>query len=186
MVSIRIGERNHPLGRDVLLLLQAAMAFFVWTVVIGILNGARITQFGRKAVPSHVHMGTLGWITMCVFAAAVWLFGETASRREVRVAHFLVLSAVISMPLCALSFAFTFGDARAVAGFLALATICGYFAWLLIRLRRVELSVPHLGFLAAVATSVAGGAVGVLLAIKIARGWNVVPAGAHDAHRERW
>jgi hypothetical protein len=182
MASIRMGDRNHPVSRDVLLLLQAAMVFFVWTVVIGILNGADITQFGRKAVLSHVHMGTLGWITMCVFAASLWLFGETATEREVRAAHILGLCAIVSMPLFSLSFAVTYGDGRVVFGSLALITICGYFGWLLIRMRRVELSVPHLGFLAAVATSVAGGVVGVLLAIKIARGWTVISSGAHDAH----
>lgn len=48
----------HPLRREVLLLLQVAMAVFVWTVVIGILNGTDIVDFNRKTVLSHVHAGT--------------------------------------------------------------------------------------------------------------------------------
>jgi hypothetical protein len=40
----------------------------------------------------------------------------------------------------------------------------------------------HLGFLAAVATSVVGGVLGVLLATEIATGRDVVPSGGEDAH----
>ena len=40
----------------------------------------------------------------------------------------------------------------------------------------------HLGFLAAVATSVIGGVLGVLLATKIATGRDVIPDGGEDAH----
>jgi hypothetical protein len=46
----------------------------------------------------------------------------------------------------------------------------------------VELTTVHLGFLAAVATSVVGGVVGVLLATEIATGRNTVPDGGEDAH----
>jgi hypothetical protein len=40
------------------------------------------------------------------------------------------------------------------------ATIVGFFAWVLIWTRSGEVSVTHLGFLAAIATSVAGGLAG--------------------------
>jgi hypothetical protein len=67
-------------------------------------------------------------------------------------------------------------------GSIALATIVGFFVWVLFRARGLDLSVTHLGFLAAIATSVAGGTIGVLLATKIATGRDVVPSGADDAH----
>ena len=173
---------EHPLRREVLLLLQVAMVVFVWTVVIGILNGTDIVDFGRKTVLSHVHAGTLGWITMCVFAASLWLFGATATSGQVRAARGLAVAAVITLPAFALTFAITYSEGRAVMGSLAFASIVGFFAWVLLRLRSVEITTVHLGFLAAVATSVAGGAVGVLLAIKIATGRNVLPSGGEDAH----
>ncbi|MBA4179675.1 MAG: hypothetical protein C0506_03715 [Anaerolinea sp.] len=158
------------------------MVVFVWTVVIGILNGTDIVDFSRKTVLSHVHAGTLGWITMCVFAASLWLFGATATRGQVRAARALVLAAIITLPAFALTFAITYAEGRAVMGSFAFASIVGFFAWVLWRLRSVEVTTVHLGFLAAVATSVAGGAIGVLLATKIATGRNVLPSGGEDAH----
>ncbi len=48
------------------LLLQAAFAVFTITVVIGILNGIDAVDFGRNTLLTHVHAGTLGWITLGV------------------------------------------------------------------------------------------------------------------------
>lgn len=173
---------THPLRREVLLLLQVAMVVFIWTVVIGILNGTDIVNFGRKAVLSHVHAGTLGWITMCVFAGSLWLFGGSATGTAARYARALTGAAIITLPAFAFTFALTFGNGRAIMGSLALATIVGFFLWVAWRARGVELSVTHLGFLAAIVTSVAAGTIGVLLATRIATGREVVPTGAADAH----
>lgn len=176
------GSGTHPLRREVKLLLQVAMAVFVWTVVIGILNGADVVDFDRKVLLSHVHAGTLGWITTSVIAASIWLFGGDADEGEVRSARSLVRGAVVILPLFALTFAFTYAEPRAVIGFLALGTIVGTFAWVVRRARLIELSTVHLGFLAAIATSVIGGVIGLLLAIEIATGSNVVTDGGGDAH----
>lgn len=174
----------HPFRREVTLLLQAAMLVFVWTVVIGILNGTDVVVFGRRAVLSHVHAGTLGWITMCVFAAALWLFGqgEGPGPRTRLAARALTVAAIVVLPAFAFTFALTFGVGRAHMGGLAAAVIAGFFVLVLTRVRKVELSVTHLGFLAAVATSVAGAVLGVLLATKIATGHDVVPKGVTGAH----
>lgn len=175
-------RQPHPLKREVLLLLQAAMAVFVWTVVIGILNGADIVDFSRKTLLSHVHAGTLGWITICVFAASLWLFGATSTAAQARAARILTIAAIIALPAFALTFAITFGEGRAWMGALAFATILGFFTWVLVRLPSVTVTPVHLGFLAAIGTSVAGGAIGVLLATKIATGRDVLPEGGEDAH----
>ena len=179
--STNVGSA-HPLRREVLLLLQVAMIVFVWTVVIGILNGTDIIDFNRKTVLSHVHAGTLGWITMCVFGASLWLFGAAANGNAVRSARMLTIAAIIALPAFAFTFFLTYGNGRAIMGTFALATIIGFFLWVAWRARGIELSVTHLGFLAAVATSVAGGTIGVLLATRIATGQEVIPAAAKDAH----
>ena len=75
-MAATVGAGEHPLRREVLWLLQLAMVVFVWTVGIGILNGTDVVDFSQKVILSHVHAGTLGWITTCVFAATLWLFGE--------------------------------------------------------------------------------------------------------------
>jgi hypothetical protein len=175
-------ERDHPLRDQVRLLLQVAMVVFVWTVGIGILNGTDLVDFDRKVVLSHVHAGTLGWITTSVFAASFWLFGGGATERQVRFARTLTLIAVVVLPVFALTFAFTYEEPRAIIGSLALLTIIGVFGWVVGRARHLALTTVHLGFLAAVATSVVGGTIGVLLATEIATGRNVLTDGGGDAH----
>jgi hypothetical protein len=172
----------HPLRQEIRLLLQVAMVVFVWTVGIGILNGTDLVDFSQKVILSHVHVGTLGWITMCVFAASLWLFGAGATQGDVRQARVLARVAVVTLPLFAFTFAVTYEEPRAVLGTVALLTIVGFFVWVARRVRAVEMTVVHLGFLAAVATSVMGGTIGVLLATRIATGREVVPDGASDAH----
>ena len=49
---------------------------FVFTIVVGILNGTDAVDFDQRTILAHVHMGTLGWLTLSVFAACLWLFGE--------------------------------------------------------------------------------------------------------------
>ena len=173
---------EHPLRKQVRLLLQVAMVVFVWTVGIGILNGTDLVDFDRKVVLSHVHAGTLGWITTSVFAASLWLFGRTASEGEARIGRGLALYSAVVLPVFALTFAFTYEEPRAALGTLALAAIIGVFLWVATRSRRIELTTVHLGFLAAVATSVVGGIIGVLLATEIATGENVLTDGGSDAH----
>lgn len=176
------GTGVHPLRSEVRLLLHAAMVVFVWTVAIGILNGTDIVDFDQKVILSHVHAGTLGWITTSVFAASFWLFGRDASARETATARLIARSSVVILPVFALTFAFTYDDPRAVIGSLALLATVAMFAWTAGRARRVELSAVHLGFLAAIATSVIGGVLGVLLATEIATGNDVLPDGGEDAH----
>ena len=182
MSSLGAAHGTHPLRGEVKLLLQIAMVVFVWTVGIGILNGTDIVDFDRKVLLSHVHAGTLGWITTSVFAASIWLFGTRAGPTEVRTARWLTWSSAVVLPVFALTFAFTYDDPRAVIGTLALAVIIGVFAWVVARARRIDLTTVHLGFLAAVATSVVGGVIGVLLATEIATGRNVLTDGGSDAH----
>jgi hypothetical protein len=180
MTTASVGAGPHPLKQEVRLLLRVAMVVFVWTVGIGILNGTDLVDFSRKVVLSHVHVGTLGWITMCVFAASMWLFGADAGEQDVAMARVLSRIAVVTLPLFAFTFAVTYRAPRAILGTVALLTIVGFFVWVVRRFRTVELTVVHLGFLAAVATSVMGGSIGVLLATRIAQKQD--PGGASDAH----
>jgi hypothetical protein len=181
-MAATVAAGEHPLRREVLWLLQLAMVVFVWTVGIGILNGTDLVDFDQKVILSHVHAGTLGWITTSVFAASLWLFGESASPGDVRSGQRLTRLAMVTLPVFAFTFAFTFEEPRAIIGIGALLTIVGFFVWVVRRARDVVLTTVHLGFLAAVATSVAGGVIGVLLATKIATGRDVVPDGGEDAH----
>src|SRR5215472_12008760 len=72
----------NPLRTDIRLLFQSAMAVFVVTVAIGLLNGQHITVLSNDVLLTHVHSGTLGWITLSVFALGLWLFSEGKAPAE--------------------------------------------------------------------------------------------------------
>src|SRR5690349_4383951 len=71
--------QSHPLREQIRLLLIAAMSVFVVTILIGLINGQRVVfgiTLSSDVILTHVHAGTLGWITLSVFATGLWLFGE--------------------------------------------------------------------------------------------------------------
>jgi len=51
---------GHPLESSVRLLFRSALAIFLITIVIGILNGLDIWDPTHEMVLTHVHAGTLG------------------------------------------------------------------------------------------------------------------------------
>ena len=68
-------------------LLSAALLIFVITIVIGILNGIDVWEVPRNTLLTHVHAGTLGWITLAVFAGAIWMFGSPDDDSSSRLAN---------------------------------------------------------------------------------------------------
>lgn len=179
-------QNDRPaLWREIRLLLLAAMAIFLYTIGIGILNGTDLVDFDERRILSHVHGGTLGWLTLGVFAAALWLFaeGREVSRRERQLLRALTAGAILSVVAYVAAFAFTYGNWRPILGTVTTLVIAGFTAWVIYRARFTELGVPHVGFLAALGTSIAGGVLGVLLGIELATGDNWLPGdiGAHPA-----
>jgi hypothetical protein len=67
-------------------------------------------------------------------------------------------------------------------GAICTLVIAGFFAWIALRARSIRLGVPHIGFLVAVATSIAGGVLGVLWGLMLATGRQLLPTGGEDAH----
>ena len=57
-----------------------AMAVFLVTIVIGILNGTDAVEFDRNAILTHVHSGTVGWLSLTIVASTFLLF-RAADRR---------------------------------------------------------------------------------------------------------
>lgn len=178
------------LWEEIRTLLLAAMVFFLFTIGIGILNGTDLVDFDHRRLLGHVHSGTLGWLTLSVFAASLWLFGglrngdgadepSAAVRQRLRV---LVWAAIVVFGLYVIAFTFTLGGFRPTMGVFSTLVILAFLVWIAMRARRIPLGVPHLGFLAAVATSVVGGVLGVLWGIQIASGEQIFKSGGEDAH----
>jgi hypothetical protein len=176
-------SQHHPFGAQIRFMLQAAMGIFAYTVVIGILNGTDLVDFGHKTLLTHVHTGTLGWITTSVFAAALWLFGSApATGWRGSVPRWLPMATVVSVVAYNVAFFLTTGNLRPALGAVMLAVIVVWVAWVFGAARSVVMSVPRLGIVAAIATLTIGGLLGVLLGVMLATGNDILPGDAYASH----
>jgi hypothetical protein len=174
--------RALPFEAEIRFILAAAMLLFVYTVVVGILNGLDLVEFSRRPLLAHLHVGTLGWITMAVFAASLALFGAGAE------AVSWIRTTARGAPIAALAYNIAFlttsNFVRPALGVLMMGVIVVFASWGFMQARGRLLSVPHLGVLAGLATSVVGAVLGVVLGIRLADptiGITERVAGAHPA-----
>jgi hypothetical protein len=160
------------------------MIVFLITVAIGLLNGQRIVQLSQDVLLTHVHSGTIGWITLSVFAISLWVFGEgeSAPQRTHQYIRWSSIIAAISVPLYVLAFLSGNYIARAVFGVPVLLVMIAFFGWVVARTRKIRVGVAQLAILASLLTLVLGGLLGVLLQFQFASASAFLPAGAFGAH----
>ena len=164
-------------------LFQAGLLVFVITVSIGILNGFHFITLPRQVLLTHVHAGTLGWITLGVIAICFWLFGDASSvANNHRVVQALGLLAALGIPIYVLAFLSGNLLARVIFGFPVLIAIVGVLSWLVGQARRVTMTVPRLAVLAAITTLVIGSTIGVLVQLELASKSTFLPEGAIGGH----
>lgn len=177
-------EVDAPLHSEIRLLLEGAIAIFLITVIIGILNGLDLMGFTRPTLLTHVHAGAMGWITLGVFAATLWLFSSErpATLRQATYVRWLSILAVPIIALYVLTFYLNNATTRPITGALALLVILGFFGWAAFQSRHVSFTVPHLALLAALATLVVGAMLGVLLQLYLAGSMRFLPQGAFGSH----
>lgn len=180
---MRPEQTVHVFDRQVRLTLQTAMVVFVYTIVVGILNGLNLVEFSRPLLLAHLHGGTLGWMTLGILAATLCLFGagELPSGSSQRSARGLAYLACAAIVLYVLAFATTTSAHRPLAGVATLTALTGSAAWAFSRARYVVLSVPRLFVLVGLTTSVLGGLFGVVNGLAIAFDWSV-PNSFFEAH----
>ncbi len=168
-------ERGVPswvaTARDLYLI---AMALFVVNIVIGILNGADAVTFDHNQILTHVHAGTVGWITMSIIASSVLLF-RVADRR-------LMLTLAFLVPIYILAFYTGSFQLRALGGTALLVAI----GWLLVWLWRTylggERSLPRLAVTLGLTSFGYGAVIGTLMQISFAMGITILPGDAVGAH----
>jgi hypothetical protein len=151
-------------------LLKGALAIFVVTIVIGILNGLDIWEPSRQMILTHVHAGTLGWITLAVVAVALAMFGRGADASAVKSGSRMGTAALVTVSLYVLAFATTSGILRPVAGTLLLIAIVWLLVWVAGRYRQSEKTTAQLALYLSVVSLTIGAILGVLLGLFIARG----------------
>jgi len=156
-----------------------AMAMFVVTVGIGIVNGLDLVDFSnpelRNTLLTHVHSGTLGWISLSIIAATMWL-ARSGDRR-------LAWAFAITIPVYVLAFYSGNYPARAIFGVLLLVTILWAFVWAW-QIARADPSFPKLSVAIGLTTFAIGAIIGVLVQVQGAIGTTLFPAtsdpiGAH-------
>jgi hypothetical protein len=165
---------DRALRRSIVPLLAAAMAIFVFTVVIGILNGTDALEPDHGLLLAHVHSGTLGWITLAIFAAGAWIFGAPLPR-------LLRDGAIVAVVFYVAMFWIDSEDLRPVAGALMLVAIVWFNAWVFQRRADGPMTVPRLSMLLAAVNLTIGGVLGVLLGLQLA-GAIDLPEGIAGAH----
>jgi len=180
-VSSRWSLQTSPWRTDIRILLISAMIVFLITVAIGLLNGQHITTLSQQVLLTHVHAGTIGWITLSVFAISIWIFGEGAPQGTNQYIRWSSIIAAISVPLYVLAFLSGIPIARAVLGVPVLLVMIAFLGWVAARISKIRLGVAQVAILAALLTLVLGGVLGVLLQIQSAT-VGFLPNGAAGGH----
>ena len=151
-----------------------AMAVFLVTIAIGILNGLDAVEFDRNQLLTHVHSGTVGWLTLSIVATTFLAYRAA----DVRLATALA----ITVPVYVLAFYTGSFPFRAIAGVALLAVVVWLLVWTWRTYLAGERSLPRLGLALALTTFTYGAIVGVLLQVGFAANAVIVPGDGIGAH----
>ncbi|HVE71485.1 MAG TPA: hypothetical protein VNI54_08975, partial [Thermoanaerobaculia bacterium] len=153
-----------------------ALIIFTLTVLLGLANAIQV--FGaldRDTLLTHLHSGTLGWITMGVFGIAIWMF----ARRNEDLTAAILLSG-LGTAAYVMSFWSGVFILRGVFGLAQLAIIV-YWWWFVYTRVAADggvgrLDIPKLSVLLGLTTLVIGSTLGVIVQVLLATG-NALPTG---------
>ena len=184
--------RDTPHAGELRLLWKVALAVFVVTTAIGLVNGQRIGMIDprgeRPVLLTHLHTGTIGWITLGLFGAIIWLYtaGRTAGGPAAGV-RTLARYAAVAIGIYPFTFYLFYpggplgsGALHAVFGTLALVGIVWMLAWTIRESRRVYLSVARLAALTALVNLTIGAILGVLVEARF--GGLRFPGNVNEGH----
>jgi len=152
------------------LLFRVAMALFTVTIVIGILNGMNLWDPPHNLLMTHVHAGTLGWITLAVVGASMLMLAASDDKSTAQSARRVAIAAIVTTIAYVAAVATTTSIVRPIMGTLMLVAIVWVLAWAWGRYRTSDRSTAQLGILLALISLTIGAVLGVLLGLFIARG----------------
>ena len=171
MSALRAAPSWAVAARDLFLV---AMAVFVLNIGIGILNGADVVTFDRNQLLTHVHAGTIGWLTLTIVASSFLLF-RAADRR-------LVITLAILVPIYVAAFYTGSFALRAAGGTMLLVAIAWLLVWVWRQFLAGERSLPRLAVVLGLTSFGYGAVVGVLLQIQFALGITILSGDGIGAH----
>lgn len=171
MTAFRAAPPWAVAARDLVLV---AMAVFAVNIAIGILNGADAVEFDRNQILTHVHAGTVGWLTLTIVASAFLLF-RAADRR-------LVWALAILVPLYVLAFYTGSFPLRAAGGTALLIAIGVLAVWIWRQYLAGERSLPRLAVTLGLTSFAYGALLGTLIQISMAAGVAILPGDFVGAH----
>lgn len=151
-----------------------AMAVFLVTILIGILNGADAVEFDRNAILTHVHSGTVGWLSLTIVATTFLLF-RSADRR-------LMLALAIGVPVYVLAFYTGNFMFRAISGVALLAIVAWLVYWVWLTYLAGERTLPRLAVTLGLTSFGYGAVVGVLIQLALALEIDILPGDTVGAH----
>jgi hypothetical protein len=159
---------------------QYGLVIFALTALLGLANATQL--FGaldRNTLLTHLHSGTLGWITMGAIGLSIWLFGAEGKNTAIRVSAASTAAYVL---------AFWSGNfyARGIFGVTELAVVY-YWWWFVVSRGMAEgfgrLDIPKLSVIFGLTTLAIGSTLGVIVQVILATGGTVPQSpdliGAH-------
>ena len=166
------------LARASRITLIAAATIFMYTIVIGILNGMDVWEPEHDVLMSHVHSGTLGWITLGVAGIAFLMFSEGRTvdadeQRKVTTMAWSLIGAVVLYVLAFLAGDSIFDDRiqRPIFGTVLFVVVIWLLVWFVNAYRAYESpSAARLGLLLAWISLLIGAVFGILLGLYTANG----------------
>jgi hypothetical protein len=151
-----------------------AMAVFVVNIVIGILNGADLVEFNRDQILTHVHAGTVGWLTLAIVASSFLMF-RAADRR-------LMIALAILVPIYVAAFYTGSWPLRALGGAALLVAVAWLLGWAWQQYLGGERSLPRLAVVLGLTTFGYGAIVGVLIQVQGALAITILSGDSIGAH----
>jgi hypothetical protein len=164
----------------------SALLLFVFTIVVGILNGLDIYDPDHDTLLTHVHAGTLGWISLATAGTGFLMFTRGRDISEAERARSSALAWAMTGAITLYVIAFLIGDRmpgdriqRPIAGTLLFVVVIWYVVWLFQNNRAYDRSnVARLGLILAWLSMLIGAVLGVLLGIFTSL--NEIPGLADD------
>lgn len=156
----------------------AALLLFVTTIVVGILNGIDVYEPDHDTLISHVHAGTLGWITLGVGGVALMMFSRDRQLSADEIARGKTMAWALTGAIALYVAAFFAGDhvpwdriQRPIVGTLLLLVVIWFLEWLLARNRTFDgPGVARLGLILAWISLLVGAVFGIVLGIFTSQG----------------